>query len=382
VEKEKGMVEQMGWKGASKWKLDTPCLVVDQDKLERNIRDMQTHVTGFGKKLRPHAKTHKCSRIAGMQMDAGAVGICVAKVSEAQVLVRSGLKGTLITSPVVTDYKIVTLMDCLSLDPELMIVADNLANAKKLNDEAKRRGLRLNVLVDLDPGMGRTGVAFKDGPSLGQSIHSLPGLRLRGVQCYAGHVQHIACFDERLRTSLGWMEEAANVVLEFRKKGLPCEIFTGSGTGTSEIDTGIPELTDLQAGSYTMMDAEYLSIGSSGNPSRFEKFAPALTLLTSVVNTNHADHVTVDAGLKALYHDGGTPYVLNPPSPDLEYKWRGDEHGQISFPAGSVRFELGDVLELVVSHCDPTVNLFDVLYMTRNDVVTDIWPVDMRGKCM
>lgn len=375
------MVEQMDWKGVSKWKLDTPCLVVDQDKLEQNIRAMQTHVIRFGKKLRPHAKTHKCSRVAKMQMEAGAVGICVAKISEAEVLVRSGVKGTLITSPVVTDYKISRLMDCLFLDPELMVVVDDPANAQKLNDEAKRRGLRLNVLVDLDPGMGRTGVSFKDGPAMGQSIHPLPGLRLRGVQCYAGHVQHIASFEERLRASLGWMGEAATVVRQFREKGLPCEIFTGSGTGTCEIDARIPELTDLQTGSYTMMDAEYLSIGSSENPSRFEKFSPALTLLTSVVNTHHADHVTVDAGLKALYHDGATPYVLNPTSPGLEYAWRGDEHGQIAFPAGSVRFELGDVLELVVSHCDPTVNLFDVLFMTRNDTVTDIWPVDMRGKC-
>jgi D-serine deaminase-like pyridoxal phosphate-dependent protein len=376
------MVERMDWKGVSKWNLDTPCLVVDQDKLAQNVRAMQAHVSRFGKNLRPHAKTHKCSRIAKMQMEAGAVGICVAKVSEAEVLVRSGLKGTLITSPVVTDYKIAGLLECLSLDPDLMVVVDNLLNAQKLNDEAKRRGLRLNVLVDLDPGMGRTGVPFEDGPALGQSIHSLPGLRLLGVQCYAGHVQHIASFEERLRTSLGWMGEAANVVRQFREKGLPCKIFTGSGTGTFEIDNGVPELTDLQAGSYTMMDAEYLSIGSSENPSRFENFSPALTLLTSVVNTNHTDHVTVDAGLKALYHDGATPYVLNPTSPDLKYKWRGDEHGQISFQTGSVSFELGDVLELVVSHCDPTVNLFDVLFMTRNDMVTDIWPVDMRGKCM
>jgi D-serine deaminase-like pyridoxal phosphate-dependent protein len=376
------MVEPMSWKGVSKWKLDTPCLVVDQDKLEQNLRAMQTHVIRFGKKLRPHAKTHKCSRIARMQMEAGAVGICVAKVSEAEVLVRSGVKGTLLTSPVVTDYKIARLMDCLSLDPELMVVADNPANAQKLNDEARRRGLRLNVLVDLDPGMGRTGVAFKDGVAMGQSIHSLPGLRLRGVQCYAGHVQHIASFEERMSTSLGWMEQAATVVRQFRGKGLPCEIFTGSGTGTCEIDHGIPELTDLQAGSYTMMDAEYLGIGSSENPSGFEKFSPALTLLTSVVNTNHSDHVTVDAGLKALYRDGGTPYVLNPTFPDLDYNWRGDEHGQISFPTGSVHFELGDVLELVVSHCDPTVNLFDVLYMTRNERVTDVWSVDMRGRCM
>jgi D-serine deaminase-like pyridoxal phosphate-dependent protein len=375
-------MEQKDWKGVSKWKLDTPCLVVDQDKLERNIRAMQDHVTRFGKKLRPHAKTHKCSRIAKMQMEAGAVGICVAKVSEAEVLVRSGVKGTLITSPVVTEHKIGILMECLSLDPDLMVVVDNPANAQKLSDEAKQRGLRLNVLVDLDPGMGRTGVSFKDGLALGQSIQSLPGLRLRGVQCYAGHVQHIFSFEERVATSLGWMEQAAKVVRQFREKGLPCEIFTGSGTGTCEIDGRIPELTDLQVGSYTMMDAEYLNIGSPANPSRFEKFPPALTLLTSVINTNHSDHVTVDAGLKALYHDGATPYVLNPISPELKYEWRGDEHGQIVFKPGSVRFGLGDVLEMVVSHCDPTVNLFDVLYMTRDDTVTDVWAVDMRGKCM
>jgi len=375
-------MEQADWKGVSKWKLDTPCLVVDQDKLERNIRAMQSHVARFGKKLRPHAKTHKCSRIAGMQMEAGAVGICVAKVSEAEVLVQSGLKGTLITSPVVTEYKIGRLMDFLAIDPELMVVVDNGVNAQKLSDEAEKRGLKLGVLVDLDPGMGRTGVPFDEGLSLGQFLHSLPGLRLRGVQCYAGHVQHIASFEERRRTSLGWMEQAATVVELFRESGLPCEIFTGSGTGTYEIDNTVPELTDLQTGSYTLMDAEYLGIGSSVNPSRFELFSPALTLLTSVVNTNHADHVTVDAGLKALYHDGATPYVLNPRAANLEYQWRGDEHGQISFPRGSVRFELGDVLELVVSHCDPTVNLFDVLFITRNDVVMDVWPVDMRGKCM
>ena len=376
------MVDQGRWKGVSKWKLETPCLVVDQDRLEQNIRTMQSHVASFGKKLRPHAKTHKCSRIAKMQVEAGAVGICVAKVSEAEVLARSGVKGTLVTSPVVTDLKISRLMECLSLDPEMMVVVDNPANARRLSEESTRRGLRLNVLVDLDPGMGRTGVSFEDGLALGRSLSSLPGLHLRGVQCYAGHVQHIPAFKDRVATSLGWMEQAANVVRQFREKGLPCDIFTGSGTGTCEIDGRIPELTDLQTGSYTMMDAEYVGIGSLENPSQFEKFPPALTLLTSVVNTNHADHVTVDAGLKALYHDGATPYVLNPASPVLRYEWRGDEHGQINFSAGSVRFELGHVLELVVSHCDPTVNLFDVLYMTRNNVVTDLWPVDMRGKCL
>jgi len=143
----------------------------------------------------------------------------------------------------------------------------------------------------------------------------------------------------------------------------------------------IPELTDLQVGSYTVMDADYLGIGSSGNPSRFDRFPPALTLLTTVISKNHPGFVTVDAGLKALYKDGKTPYVLNQPQPGLLYEWRGDEHGKITLPERSASPELGTVFELVVSHCDPTVNLFDFFYVTRGEKVVDIWPIDMRGRC-
>jgi D-serine deaminase-like pyridoxal phosphate-dependent protein len=177
------------------------------------------------------------------------------------------------------------------------------------------------------------------------------------------------------------MEKGAEVVQQFRQTGLPCDIFTGTGTGTYEIDCRIPELTDLQVGSYTMMDAEYLNIGSSQNSSHFEKFPPALTLLTTVISLNHPDFVTVDAGLKALYHHGGTPYVLHPSDMGLQYEWWGDEHGRIMLQNRSNRLEIGDTLEVVVSHCDPTVNLFDVLYFTRKGMVTDAWPIDMRGKC-
>lgn len=361
--------------------MDTPCLVIDEDILEENIRAMQAHAAASGKQLRPHAKTHKCSHIAKMQTEAGCIGICVAKVSEAEVLVKNGFHGVLITSPVVTDYKIERLMEYLSIDPGLMVVIDHRANATKLNEAAEKRALTLNVLVDLDPGMGRTGVPYEDGLAMGQFIDRLPSLRLRGVQCYAGHVQHISSFDERFRASLDWMERAAEVVRQFRQSGLPCDIFTGTGTGTYEIDCKIPELTDLQVGSYTMMDAEYLNIGSSQNPSHFEKFPPALTLLTTVISMNHPEFITVDAGLKALYHHGGTPYVLRPSDKGLQYEWWGDEHGRIVFQNRSNRLENGEILELVVSHCDPTVNLFDLLYVTRNGLVTDAWPIDLRGRC-
>jgi D-serine deaminase-like pyridoxal phosphate-dependent protein len=381
IKGEMGMLPLGEFIGRSKWDLDTPCLVVDEDLLDQNIQTMQAYLASFDKQLRPHAKTHKCTRVARKQVQAGCAGICVAKISEAEVLVREGFRGVLITSPVVTGGKIDRLMDCLSLDSGLMIVVDNPANARTLNEAAKRRGLNLSVLIDLDPGMGRTGVSFREGLALGQKVHSLSSLRLRGVQCYAGHVQHIPSFEERQKASVLWLNQAAGVFRQFRENGLPCDIFTGSGTGTYDIDCQVAELTDLQAGSYTLMDSEYLNIGSSRNPLKFEKFPPALTLLTTVISTNHPDFFTVDAGLKALYHHGGTPSISHPEGFGLKYEWWGDEHGRVTLSSGRKKFEIGEVLELVVSHCDPTVNLFDIFYVTRKGVVADVWPIDMRGKC-
>jgi D-serine deaminase-like pyridoxal phosphate-dependent protein len=375
------MVPKQDLKGISKWDLDTPCLVIDEELLDQNIRTMQTHIASFRKQLRPHAKTHKCSRIAEKQVKAGCTGICVAKISEAEVLVERGFQGVLVTSPVVSDQKIQRLINCLEEDPDFMVVVDNAGNARVLNEAAKAHGKKLSVLVDLDPGMGRTGVPLQEGVAMGRWIEALPWLRLRGIQCYAGHLQNISSFEERKRISLDWMNQAATVARQFRENRLPCEIYTGSGTGTYEIDCRVPELTDLQTGSYTLMDSEYLNIGSSQNPSRFETFPPALTLLTTVVSANHSDFVTVDAGLKALYHHGGTPFVSHPAGLNVIYTWWGDEHGRINLTKPARKLEIGEVLELVVSHCDPTVNLFDQFYITRKGVVTDIWPIDMRGRC-
>ncbi|HEX9157964.1 MAG TPA: hypothetical protein VF827_08065, partial [Syntrophales bacterium] len=217
--------------------------------------------------------------------------------------------------------------------------------------------------------------------ALGQWVQTLPSLKLRGIQCYAGQVQHISSFEDRRQASVGWLRQAAEVFRQFQDHRLPAEIFTGGGTGTYEIDCQVKELTDLQAGSYTLMDAEYLSIGSSQNPLRFERFPPALTLLTTVISSNHPGFFTVDAGLKALYHHGGSPSILHPGGLGLSYDWWGDEHGRIATPGNQRKLELGEVLELVVSHCDPTVNLFDAFYVTRKGIVTDVWPIDLRGKC-
>lgn len=367
--------------GLAKLELDTPCLVIDEEILMHNIKEMQSYLEKMEKKLRPHAKTHKCSRIAQKQIEAGAIGICVAKVSEAEGLAKAGLRNILITSPVVTDTKIKRLLDLFILDQELMVVVDNAENAQKLNEAARQRSVKLKVLIDLDPGMGRTGVAFAQALELGKLVHQLPALNLKGVQCYAGHVQHLPSFNERSQASLNWLKQAAEVYRQFQKEGLPVEIFTGSGTGTAEIDWQIPELTDLQVGSYTLMDTEYLYIGSAEDPQRFKKFPPALTLLSTVISANHPGFVTIDAGLKSIYHHGGNPQVVFPANEGWKYEWRGDEHGMIHFADTKKGLKVGQVVELIVSHCDPTVNLFDEFYIVRAGRVIDIWPIDLRGKC-
>eukprot|EP01027_Heterolobosea_sp_BB2_P022224 GEZU01032709.1.p1 GENE.GEZU01032709.1~~GEZU01032709.1.p1 ORF type:complete len:395 (+),score=90.99 GEZU01032709.1:265-1449(+) len=383
--------------GAKKSLLDTPCLVLNYPKFERNAKAMQQWAAKNKKQLRPHAKTHKCTEIAKRLLEWGngvVVGTCVAKVSEAEVFVKAGMRGTLVTSPVVTPFKISRLMECLRKDPELMVVVDNKDNARALNEAAQAHGLSLGVLVDVDGGQTRTGVTSTAAAlELGSLIsNSLPNLKLRGVQCYCGSVQHIKSFAERRQKSLEGMAKGVDVVRAFKERGLPCDIFTGSGTGTFDIDVEIPELTEMQPGSYVMMDAEYLLIGSKEDPARFSPtFAdPPLTLMSTVISANHLPDqgkVTIDAGLKAIYSDGNVPLVVKPSGGGYTYTWAGDEHGYVHIPPSATtdgnieKLSVGSVVELVVSHVDPTVNLFDEIFVTdENDVVTAVWKIDARGK--
>lgn len=360
--------------------LDTPCLLIGLDRLEANLRKMQRFVGAAGKSLRPHAKTHKCSVLAREQVKAGAIGICVAKVSEAETLVRNGIRNLLITGPVVTEEKIRRLVACLAKDPSLMLVVDHPENARALHRALAARKLTLNVLLDLDIGLRRTGVPVAGAVELARQIARLPTLKLRGIQAYAGHVQHIRSYRQRRRASLECLRKAAQVFHQFQTLGMPCDIFSGTGTGTYDIDVQVPELTELQTGSYALMDAEYAAIGSAARPDRFTDFRPALSLLTSVVSVNQKGFVTVDAGLKTLYRDGATPVVIRPAGPGYRYDWFGDEYGKVTLPRSQTPPRVGTVMELVVSHCDPTINLFDSFQVTRKGRLVDVWPIDLRGK--
>ncbi|MFA7230024.1 MAG: DSD1 family PLP-dependent enzyme [Victivallaceae bacterium] len=364
-----------------KMELDTPCLALDIATFEHNLTTMRDAVLAAGKKLRPHTKTHKCSELTRRQIAAGGtVGVCVAKVSEAAALIDAGINNVLITSPVVTPQKIAILMQCAVRTPDIMVVIDNPENAVALNAAAAGHKLILKVLVDVNPSMGRTGVNYADALPLGGLIAGLPSLKLRGIQCYAGMVQHIHAFDQRREASLKVMQQAAEVFRQFKTAGLGAEIFTGTGTGTFDVDTEIPEMTDFQVGSYCVMDAEYSNLSGKNNPEKFDQFKPALTILSSVISVNQQEFVTVDAGLKSLYFTPHAPPMIIHRHGMWNYEWFGDEHGRIYPPPGTAKPKLGEIIEMSAPHCDPTINLYDYIWVTENGKVIDRWPIDLRGK--
>ncbi|CDZ77696.1 D-threonine aldolase [Legionella massiliensis] len=366
--------------GLRKEELDTPCLVIDQEKLHSNLELMRQHASHSQVNLRPHCKTHKCSKLAKLQLEYGAIGISVAKVSEAEGLINEGVRGVLITSPIVTSYKIARLLRCLQKAPDTIIVLDNEENLRELNQAAASIQQRLNVLVDLDPGIGRTGLKPEPALQLAKKVVNSDWLSLLGLQCYAGNLQHISSYEERKARSLAVMQQASGVVRNFREAGLPCEILSGTGTGTYDIDVAASEITEIQPGSYTVMDVEYAAIGSKENQQTFTSFQHAMTLLTTVISSNREEHVTVDAGTKAIYVDAhNKPKIISHTS--LAYDWGGfgDEQGKISAVNGAKLPKNKEVIELIVPHCDPTINLYNQFFLTSNDVVVDVWDIDLRG---
>ena len=358
---------------------DTPALLLYMPQFRANLSRMRDMAQKAGKKLRPHAKTHKSSKVALEQIKTGnCAGVCAAKLREAEALRKGGVKEILLTSPVVTEKKMLALMELLPSSPELMVTLDTFSNGEALSNLAAARGLTLKVLLDIDPGMGRTGCAVQDAPLLAEKIAKLPNLLFMGIQRYAGNCQHIANFEERKEKTLAIMQEGGELVKALRAKGLPCPIYTGTGTGTASMDKDVPELTDMQVGSYCMMDSEYLQIGSSQDPGRNLEYPPALYLLSSVISACHDGFVTLDAGLKSLYYTPDSPPEIQ--NEGFRYDWHGDEHGMLFYPAGTPRPENGDLYLMTLPHCDPTIALHDKFHLWEEDgSISGSWEIDLRN---
>ncbi|HEY7288232.1 MAG TPA: DSD1 family PLP-dependent enzyme [Vicinamibacterales bacterium] len=363
--------------GTSKWELDTPALCVDLDKLEKNIATLRAKLGPTSVASRPHAKTHKCPEIAKRQLAGGSIGICTAKVSEAEALFAGGIEPILMTTSNVTTNKIRRAMTLRKSDPHFIQAVDNPQNARDLSDAAKAFGLTADVVVDVAVGT-RSGVpADARAIELAQLVDTLPNLRLRGMISYDGSAQHIKGFKKRYADTLSRYEPSVRTYEAFKKSGLNTEIFSGGGSGTYNIMTKVPGFTDVQAGSYIFMDAQYLEIGGEENEEIFTDFVPSLTVMATVLNNYFPNHLTTDAGAKALTLNQPPAIVIGEPS--FKYNAGSDEFGVIQFEKANRTYAVGDRLELIVPHCDPAVNEYDQIYGTRGDRVEVVWPIAARG---
>ena len=359
--------------------LDTPALLIERPALMRNIQRMAELAAARGVGLRPHAKTHKSVEIARLQVAAGARGICCVTLGEAEIMVRAHIPGVLITSPAVTSSKIARLM-ALAAEAGpggVMVVIDHPRNLAELDQAAAALDHPLDVLVDYGANYNRTGAAsHAELLALALLAADAPHLRLRGLQAYAGNLQHIADRAKRSAAAATLRATIAHLVEAAHGQGTPFEIVTGAGTGTHDLDPDGHVFTELQAGSYVFMDVDYRNALADGlNETPFEV---ALTVQTAVVSTNAPDWVTTDGGIKCFATDGPLPEVARGVDPASRYALFGDEHGKL-FPVGP-RPELGDRIELVTPHCDPTVNLHDVYHVMEGDTLVALWPIDARGK--
>lgn len=358
--------------------LPTPALVIDLDAFEANLKKMRDFYAERKAGLRPHSKTHKCPIIARMQMELGAVGICCAKVSEAEVMLRHGLSKILISSPVVTPDKIARVIELARQSPDVQIVLDQERNARDYSDAARAAGITLPVFIDLDPGLHRTGIQpGEPALKLRETIESLPNLRFGGLQFYEGRLMHRKGFEERRKASLETFAKAVESRKLMESKGFEVPILSGGGTGTYNIDCEVPELDDIQVGSYIFMDAEYRASGGK-NGDLYDDFQPSLTVLTTAISQPIKSLITVDAGFKAMAADSRDPAELKDVG-GVIFNFGGDEHGILFQAAPTREIRIGDRLQLIVSHCDPTVNLYDHYYAVRGEDVEAVWPIAARG---
>jgi D-serine deaminase-like pyridoxal phosphate-dependent protein len=357
--------------GRSVQDLDTPSLLLDLDVVERNIAKMAADARAWGVNVRPHAKTHKTPAVAHMQLAAGAIGITCAKLGEAEVMADGGIGEILISQEIVGELKVHRLI-ALSQRCHVTTVIDDLEGAEALSQAAGAAGITLDFLVDVTPGFGRTGMpAGEPAARLAEQVARLPGLHFMGIQGYEGHLQFVNPASERETRVAEAMEMLADTKARMEKAGLQLQIVSTAGTGTCRFAARNPVVTEIQPGSYVVMDSRYAGTEAV-------EFDHSLSILTSVVSrAARSDAVIVDAGLKTLSTDHGPAATRG--LPGATYEPAGDEHGRIMYPDGH-QLPLGQKLELIPSHCDTTINLHDRYYVVREGMVVDVWNIDARGR--
>ncbi len=345
--------------------LETPALIVLQDKMENNLSRMMMLLAGKKPRLRPHYKTHKSPHIAALQIQAGAKGITCSKLSEAEDLAAFGIRDILIANQVVQPAKVARLAQ-LARCCRLTVCVDDPGNVKALSDAARLAGSTIHCYVELEMGMQRCGIDdFEEFYRLAQYVDGMPGLTYDGIQAYAGNLSHE--YDRAVRTeaAAAGEQKLRSLIAYLEARGVHSREVSGGSTGTAALKAGSTVYTELQAGSFMFMDASYgrMDLG----------FENALLAVCTVISAGKGRFV-IDAGVKSLSPDQDPPAVVGFTAERISLS---EEHTAFYGPHD---FHVGDTVLVVPGHCCATVNLFDQLHFVRGDEVIARFPVTSRGK--
>ncbi len=364
---------KMPFIGVHKTELDTPALLIDLDKMEANIRTMADYFTTVNAELRPHVKTHKTPIIAHKQIAAGAIGVTCAKLGEAEVLIHAGIRDVLIANQIVGAQKIARLIN-LAKHSEIMVAVDNAQNVQAISEAAAAKDANVRMLVEVNVGMNRCGVEpGEPALELAELIRKNPNVDFAGLMGYEGHTVTKRDKAERNAAARDAMQILVDAKHYLEQRGVAVPIMSGGGTGTFNITGSIPEMTEVQAGSYVLMDATYGNVQGIG-----DHFQRALSVLATVVSRPTPDRIIVDTGLKVLAKEFGIPQPVGVTG--VEMTGLSEEHGKMQVSDESVSLSPGDKLEILPTHCCTTVNLHDRYYGIRNGIVESVWEIAARGK--
>ncbi|GAC1565899.1 MAG: DSD1 family PLP-dependent enzyme [Ktedonobacteraceae bacterium] len=356
--------------------LDTPAMIIDLPLMEANIAKLMGSFRGWDVHVRPHLKTVKCPELAHLLLAAGAIGGCVAKVSEAEIMAHAGIEDLLITSEIVGKPKLARLVALVREHAKVKVVVDSLVGVQALNQAMCDAELHVCVLLDVNVGQDRCGVLpGEEAIALARSIGAMSNVHLIGVQGYEGHLQHLHDPSEREQRCRQSMQLLTTTATQLREMGFAIEIVTTGGTGTAAICASCEGVTEVQPGSFIFMDTDYRNaLGPM--------YSNALTILSTIISRPTSDRAVVDAGLKSLSIDSGMPEPQG--LAGVTYRPGGDEHGILTWHESahvpSERLDVGERIAFIPSHIDTTINLHDFYYAYRDGKLEAIWLVATRGK--
>ena len=364
------MTDYLPLPGTPVEELDTPCIIIDLDVAESNIAKLQTAANEMGVDVRPHSKTNKSPYWVRKQLDAGAIGVCCAKVGEAEVMVEAGVPEVMIPNQVIGKRKIARLV-ALARSAKIIVAVESAGNVDDLSSASTAAGAELGVIVEVNVGMDRCGVDGDGAVELAKQIDAAPGLRFDGLMGYEGHVVAERDYEIRKTEAEKAMAILTGAADQIRGVGIDVKLVSAAGTGTYNITGRVDGVTELQCGSYIFMDGDYLEV--------FNDFEPALSVLATVISRQKQEVAIVDMGLKSISMDRGLAEVISPASASIIV--HSEEHTAVNLPDdASQALKVGDKVRSRPTHGDTTINLHEYYFGIRNGKLEQAIPIPGRGK--